>query len=65
MFKRIGDIIYTSSDFGHKLNQIELPKYKKSDQNPKEFLKYTDEVLDRSKERADNLRRNIENVRKK
>ena len=59
MFKKIGDMITISSQFGHKLSEIDFPEKKGNSTNPKEFLKFADDLIDRSQARIDNLGRKL------
>lgn len=65
MFKKLGSILYTTSNFGTKIQSNEiLPAYQiKQDQNLKEFLKYTDEFLDESNKKATQMRNSLEELK--
>lgn len=64
MYKKISSIINTSSSFGSKLNEHGLRINKHSNTNTeadmREFLKYYDNFLDDSNEKAKEVRKNIE-----
>lgn len=66
MYKKIGTIIYSFSSFGEKLNKanfkIIMPTDKKD--NFDEFLKYSDEFLDNSTMKANEIKKNIEGFKK-
>lgn len=66
MYKKVGTIIYSVSSFSEKLNdanlKIELPSNGKNDFN--DFLKYSDEFLDNSTIKANEIRNNIEGFTK-
>ena len=66
MYKKIGTIIYSISSFSGKVNdanlKIEIPSGKKSDFN--RFIKYSDEFLDNSTTKANEIRKNIEGFKK-
>lgn len=61
MLKKIGSIIYTTSSFGGKLDNIELETPKGGDVG--EFLKYTNDFLDDSNNKASDLRSNLERLK--
>ncbi len=50
MFDKLGAIIYTSSSFGEKVKNIELPETKEGDFNS--FIKYSNTILDESNAKA-------------
>lgn len=55
MFDKIGSIIYTSSSFSEKLKFIDIQTG--GSQNAKEFLDYTDKLLDDSNKKAEDFGR--------
>jgi len=55
MFKRIGNIITVSSRFGHNLSEIDFPEQNGAVTDSEQFLKFSDEVIDRAQQRADNM----------
>lgn len=63
MFDKLGAIIYTSSSFGKKLNDIEFDMNSSSD--AKEFLNYTNKLLDDANSRASDLENKIKGANKK
>ncbi len=65
MFKKIGNIIAVSSRFGNKISEIELPEQKGSITNTEKFLKYVNEEIDKSQERANNLWEKLNNGKRK
>jgi len=65
MFNKIGNIIAVSSRFGKKFSEIDFPEGKESVNNTKEFLKYTDEIIDIQQKRVDDFGRKLEDVRSK
>mgnify|MGYP003571308404 CR=1 FL=1 len=62
MYKKIGSIIYSCSSFGNKLNENDLTLDNISDDKADmtEFLKFSDKFLDNSKEKAKEIRTNLE-----
>ena len=62
MYKKIGSIIYSSSAFGKKLNDahIKLDMSMGEKAEIGNFLEYSDNFLDNSKQKADDVRQNIE-----
>jgi len=64
MFKRIGEMITVTSKFGSKLSEIDFPEKNKGGENPKEFLKFTNKIIDQQQERVDDLWRSM-NERKR
>ena len=63
MFKKLGNIIATTSMFGKKLKTIEMPNSNKGDLS--KFLQYANEVLDNSTERAEKFGEGLKNGRTK
>lgn len=64
MYKKIGSIIYTCSSFGGKLNENHLSIEGGSEANNlRDFLKISDEFLDDSNKKAEELRNNIERLK--
>ena len=66
MFKKLGSIIYTTSDFGTKIQSAEiLPTHQvKKENNLKDFLKYTNEFLDDSNNKATQMRMSLEELKR-
>lgn len=66
MFKKLGSIIYTTSDFGTKLQNEELnpAQFIGSGTNMKEFLEYSDKFLDESNQKATDMRTSLEGLKK-
>lgn len=60
MFKKIGNIISVSSRFGAKLSEIDFPETGKELKDPKEFLKYADNIIDIQQKRVDDLGRKLD-----
>ena len=65
MFKTLGSIIKTCSYFGAQLRTLDFPKGNQDLQSMENFIKYANESIDKSTKQAEDLRRNIENARKK
>lgn len=65
MFKKIGNIITVSSQFSSKLSKIDFPGKISGGENPREFLKYTDTIIDKQQKRADDFGRKLNEYRKK
>ena len=66
MYKKIGTIIYSFSSFGGKLDEANL-KIEGNSGNHTDFngfLKYSDDFLDNSTNKANEIRNNIEGFRK-
>lgn len=66
MFKKLGSIIYTTSDFGTKLQAEDLnpAQFIGSGTNMKEFLEYSDKFLDESNKKASDMRNSLEGLKK-
>ena len=66
MFKKLGSIIYTTSDFGTKLQEEDLiPKQMTNPQdNMKEFLEYSNNFLEESNKKATEMRNCLEGLKK-
>ena len=64
MFKKVGNIIAVSSQFGAKMKKIEFPE-KVNTGDSKDFLKYVDGLIDVQQERVDNFGRAINDRKKK
>ncbi len=66
MFKKLDSIIFTASDFGTKLNENDLipAKSSKKDSNMLEFLEFSDKFLDSSNDKATDMRRSLEGLKK-
>ena len=65
MFKKVGNIIAVSSQFGKKLSEIEFPSTKGKSVNSDEFLKYVNEEIDIQQKRVDDLGRKLDERRNK
>ena len=59
MFKRIGNMITTASKFGKKVSDIDFPEGKGNINNTEQFLKFADETIDKSQQRADNMEKKL------
>ncbi len=64
MFKRIGNMIYTSSRFGKEIRNMDLPSTN-NNMNLNEFIKYSDDMLDEATERANKFGRKLNYVNRK
>lgn len=67
MFKKIGTIMYSASDFTNKLQENNLiPNIKPNTQktNFYDFLNYSDKFLDDSNKKANDIRASLEEIRK-
>ena len=66
MFKKLNSIIYTTSDFGTKLqeNNLKPSTVMNSTTNMKDFLKYSDKFLEDSNDKANDMRKSLEGLRK-
>ena len=69
MFKKIGSIIYTTSSFGTKLEDAGFDKVKtggtnKRTQEYNEFIKYSNDFLDKSSDKALQMRQAIKGLNK-
>ena len=58
MYKKLNTIIYTTSTFGSKLNDIK-PKSSSKRGDFEEFIKYSNKFLDDSTEKAENIRNSL------
>lgn len=65
MFKKIGNIIAVTSQFGKKLEDIDFPTGNAKSGSSEEFLQYVDEVIDEQQKRVDDLGRKLDDKRKK
>ena len=65
MFKNVGNIIAVSSRFGKKISEIDFPDGKGNIKDAKEFLKFSNELIDVQQKRVDDFGRKLENVRSK
>lgn len=65
MYKKIGSIINSCSSFGKKLDENNLKIEKTSSKGPdlKGFLKFSDQFLDDSNEKAKEIRKNLEGLK--
>ena len=60
MFKRLGNMIYTSSHFGHELNSIKDKSINgKSEEDISKFLQYSNKIIDDSTKRMEDLGRKL------
>lgn len=66
MFKKIGSIIYTTSDFGAKLKENDLiPKHSvNSSESMKNFVDYSNSFLDNSNGKVTDMRKSLEALHK-
>lgn len=66
MFKKLGSIIYTTSDFGTKLKEIDLNSVNiiNSKSGVGDFLEYSDRFLDDSNKKAMDIRNSLEELKK-
>lgn len=66
MFKKLGSIIYTTSNFGTKLQEKDLTpqQFVGTTTNLNEFLEYSDKFLDDSNNKATDMRKSLEGLRK-
>lgn len=66
MFKKLGSIIYTTSNFGTKLQEKDLmpQQFVGTTTNLNEFLEYSDKFLDDSNNKATDMRKSLEGLRK-
>ena len=66
MFKKLDSIIYTTSDFGTKLQEknIKPNQFINNNTNVKEFIKYSDTFLNESNKKATDIRNSLEGLRK-
>lgn len=66
MLKKIGSIIYTTSDFGTKIHSedLKLDTAIKHKNNMSEFLKYSNTFLDDSNKKAIEMRTSLEELKK-
>ena len=65
MFKRIGNMITTTSKFGEKVSKIDFPDGNGSVKDSKQFFKFIDEIIDNSQQRADNLGRKLNEYKRR
>lgn len=66
MFKKLGSIIYTTSDFGAKLKEKEITtkQIKKSTNNMDNFINYSNKFLDDSNQKALEMRTSLKELKK-
>ena len=66
MFKKLGSIIYTTSDFGSKLKTEDLTPKKLGPSNGaiNDFIDYSNIFLDESNKKADHIRNSLKEFRK-
>lgn len=62
MFKKLGSIIYTTSSFGSKLENIDMPEMGKSG-NLEDFVKYTDNFVENSGKKTTEIHNAIESLK--
>ena len=65
MFKKIGNIITVSTRFGNKLSEIDFAEKKGGYSESVSFIKFANDIIDKSQERADNLGRMLKNDKRK
>lgn len=65
MFKKIGDMIYISSNFGKKMGNIDFPAKIDNSQDAQDFIKYTNEIIDVQQKRMDDLGSKLKNEKRK
>lgn len=65
MFKKLGSIIYATSDFGTKLKSENLDSFQfKSDKSAmNEFIEYSDKFLNESNKKASDMRKSLEGLK--
>ena len=63
MFKRIGNIIAVTSRFGKKISEIDFPEQNKNRGNAQDFIKFTNDAIDKQQIRVDNLGRKIDDYK--
>ena len=61
MFKRIGDMITKTSQFGHQLKKLDLPQSNNEDIT--NFIKFANEALDEANDKAENLERRLDDAK--
>lgn len=66
MFKKLDSIIFTASSFGRKLDVEEMKStlHPNSATNMLDFLKYSDDFLDNSNQKATDIRKSLEGFKK-
>lgn len=64
MFKKLGSIISTTSNFGTEIQSQEImpTSFMKDNGNMKEFLEYSDKFLDNSNKKANDIRNSVEGL---
>ena len=65
MFKRMGNMIYTASNFGSKLGTIDFPEGAGKPKEAKDFLNYANEAIDIQQQRVDDFGRKINDANSK
>ena len=65
MFDKLGKIIFTTSRFGQKLGEIDMPLSPGGINDASKFLQFANETIDKSEQRAENLGRLLENGKRK
>ena len=63
MYKKLGSIIYTCSDFGNKLD-LDIEKSNVSKTDLSSFLNYSDKYLDEMNKKTIEFKKNLEGLRK-
>ena len=65
MFKKLGSIIYTTSEFGSKIKEqnFDTNIIKKPPHNIDEFINYTNTFLDESNKKASDIRNSLEELK--
>ena len=66
MFKKLDSIIYTTSSFGTKLHSEDVipTEFMNGNSGMGEFLKYSDDFLEHSNEKANEIRHSLEGLKK-
>lgn len=59
MYKKLNTIIFTTSDFGGKLNEIKPEKNSDTKSDFEEFMNFSNKFLDDSTEKAENIRKSL------
>ena len=65
MFRTIGNIITVTSQFGHKLSQIDFPNGGRVVNDSKDFMQYADEVIDIQQKRVDDFGEKLDEIGRK
>lgn len=65
MYKKLSSIIYTCSSFGEKMSEANLkPEHISSEKDMEGLIKYSNDFLENSTQKVDEVRKNIEGFRK-